>query len=88
MHYNNIYDFVKTKNLILELNAKVFSTNHIAGLLNFNTYGRNNDNFFYAGTYLLKLEFDDKILNGCDQACPGIPKEAIGTLKSQKLKEV
>ena len=33
-------------------------------------------------TYLLKLEFDDKILNGHNQACPGIPKEAIETLKS------
>ena len=86
MHYNDIYDFVKTKNLILELNAKVFSTNHIAGLLKFNTYWKNNDNFLHAGTCLLKLEFHEKILNGRDQACPGIPKEAIETLKSEKLK--
>ena len=28
------------------------------------------------------------ILDGCGQACPGMPKEAIKTLRTQKLKEV
>ena len=42
----------------------------------------------HAGTYLLKLQIEDGILDGCGQACPGMPKEAIKSLRSQKLKEV
>ena len=30
-------------------------------------------------TYLLKLQIDDVILGGRDQACSGMPKEAIKT---------
>ena len=40
----------------------------------------------HAGTYLLKLQIDDVILHEWGQACPGMPKEAIETLRSQKLK--
>ena len=42
----------------------------------------------HAGTYLAKLQIDGVILGGRGQACPGMPKEAIKTLISQKLKEV
>ena len=35
--------------------------------------------------YILKLQIDDVILHDWGQACPGIPKEAINTLQSQKL---
>ena len=42
----------------------------------------------HAVTYLLTLQIDYVILDGCGQACPGMPKEAIKTLRTQKLKEV
>ena len=42
----------------------------------------------HAGTYLLKPQIDVVISGGYGQACPGMPKEAIETLRSQKLKEV
>ena len=38
----------------------------------------------HAGTYLLTLQIDDVILDGCGQACPGMPKETIKILRSQK----
>ena len=44
--------------------------------------------FLHAGTYLLKLQVDHVILGGRGQACLGIPKGAIKTLRSQKIKEV
>ena len=37
---------------------------------------------------VLKLQTDEVILHECGQACSGMPKEAIKTLRSQKLKEV
>ena len=39
-------------------------------------------------TYLLKLQIDDVVIVGHVQASPDMPKEAIKTLRSQKLKEV
>ena len=44
--------------------------------------------FLHAGTYLLKLQVDHMILGGQGQTCLGIPKVAIKTLRSQKIKEV
>ena len=37
-----------------------------------------------AGTYLVKLQID-VIFGGCGQVYPSMPKEAIKTLRSQKL---
>ena len=82
------------KNLVLKLNAKMLSANHIARFLNSKTqkdlknYWRYKVDFLHAGTYLLKLQICDVILHEWGQACPGMPKEAIKTLRSQKLKEV
>ena len=47
-----------------------------------------NVDFLHAGTYLSYLQIDDVILSGPGQACPGMLKEAIKTIRSQKLKEV
>ena len=33
----------------------------------------------HASSYILKLQIDDVILDGCGQACPGILREAIKT---------
>ena len=47
------------KNLVLKLNAKMLSANHIAGFLNFNiskTIGVIKLIFLHAGAYLLKLQ--------------------------------
>ena len=41
-----------------------------------------------TGLCILKPQIDDVISGGYGQACPGMPKEAIKTLRSQKLKEV
>ena len=45
-------------------------------------------NFLHAGIYLLKLQIDDMTLDGPGQACPGMLKESIRTMISQKLIEV
>ena len=37
---------------------------------------------------VFKLQVDGVHLGGCGQACPGMHKKAIKTLRSQKLKEV
>ena len=42
----------------------------------------------HAVTYLLKLQIEDVILDGCGQACQGMSKETVKTLRSEKLKEV
>ena len=79
------------KNLVVKLNAKMISANQIAGFLNFNiskTIGGIKLIFLYAGTYLLKLQIDDVILQEWGQASLGMPKEAIKTLRCQKLKEL
>ena len=47
-------------------------------------YQRYKVDFLHAGTYLLKLHIDNVIVGGCGQACPGMPKEAIKTFRSQK----
>ena len=75
----------------LNLNAKMLLANQIAGFLNFNilkTIGGVKLIFLHTGTYLLKLQIDDVILGGDGQPCPGMPKEAIKTLRSQKLKKL
>ena len=40
-----------------------------------------------AISYLLKLQTDQVILDGHDQACPGMPKEVFETYISEKLLE-
>ena len=68
----------------------MLSTNEIAGLLNFKiskTIGGINFTFCVQ-VHILKLQTDDVILYKWSQACPGMPKEAIKTLRSQKLTEV
>ena len=96
MHHNNLYDSVKTaclsgKNLVLELNANMLSANQIAEFLKLDiakTIGCMKLIFLHAGTYLLKLQIDDVILNGWGQVSPGMPKKAFETLISQKQREV
>ena len=66
----------------------MLSTNQIAGFLNFNiskTIGGIKLIFLHAVTYRLKLQIDGVILYEWGQACAGMPKETIKTLKSQKL---
>ena len=74
------------KNLVLKLNAKMLSVNQIAGFLNLNISKtiKYKVDFLHAGTYLLKLQINDVILYEWGQACPGMPKEAIKTLRFQK----
>ena len=76
------------KNLILKLIAKMLSANQEAGFLNYylKNYQRYKVDFLHAGAYLLKLQIDNVIVGGCGQACPGMPKEAIKTFRSQKQK--
>ena len=64
--------------------------NQIVGFLNFNISktSRASKLIFCMGTYLLKLQVYDVILREWGLACPGIPKEAIETLRSQKLEKV
>ena len=42
----------------------------------------------HAGAYLLKPQIGELILGGHGQTSPDMPKEAIKTLRSEKLKEV
>ena len=72
------------KNLVLDLNAKMLLANHIAGFLNFNISKTIEAMklIFFAFMYI-----SIKDLNW-DWACPGMAKEAIKSLRSQKLKEV
>ena len=61
----------------------MLSANQIVGSLNFNISKsiviRYKVNFLYAGTYLLELQIDDKILVWRGQAYLGMPKQAIKT---------
>ena len=86
MHPNDLYNSVKIvclgKNLFLKLNVKMLSAIQIAN------YQRYKVDFVHAGTYLSKLQIEDMILGGRGLACSGMPKEAIKTLRSQKLKKV
>ena len=43
--------------------------------------------FVDAISYLLKLQTDQVILDGHDQACPDMPKEVFETYISEKLLE-
>ena len=55
------------KNLVLELNAKMVLANQIAGFLNVNiskTIVDVKPIFVHGGTYQLKLQFDDVVLDG------------------------
>ena len=77
--------------LVLELKAKMLLANQISGFLNFNiskTIGGIKVVFLHEDTYLLKLQTDDVILHEWVQVCPGMPKEAIKTLRSRKVMEV
>ena len=49
--------------MVLKLNARIPSDNQIAVL--------------HAVKYLLTLQINDMILDGCDQACSDMPKDAI-----------
>ena len=69
---------VKYKNSVSQSDCRIF-------ILYLKNYWRYN---LHAGTYLLKLQIDDVILYEWSQACQGMPKDVIKTLKSQKLKEV
>ena len=79
------------KNLVLKLNAKMLSVNQTTGFLNFNiskTIGGIKQIFFCAGAYLLKLQIDGVIFGGHCQACQGMLKESVKTLRSQKLRKL
>ena len=79
------------KILVLELKAKMLLANQISGFLNFNiskTIGGMKVVFLHEDAYLLKLQTDDVILHEWVQVCPGMPKEAIKTLRSRKVMEV
>ena len=47
MHHNDLYDAVKTGNLVLEFNAKMLLANQNAELLNFKAYVRYFLSVFY-----------------------------------------
>ena len=68
----------------------MLSANQIAGFLSFSISEtiRYKVDFLHPDTYLLILKINDVILDGRGQAWPGMPKEAIKTLRSQKLNEV
>lgn len=75
------------KNLVIELNAKMFSVNQTAGFLNFNTWKT------IGGIKLIFCCISIKsigyvILHEWDQACPGMPKKAVKALRYQKLKDL
>ena len=76
------------KNLVVELNAKMLSANQIVGFINFNISKTIEGIKLYAGTYILKLQIVDVILGGCGQVYLSMPKGAIKTLRSQKLKDL
>ena len=78
------------KNLFLELNAKMLVASQIGGFLNFNIskFIEGIKLTFCMQVNVFKLQVDGVHLGGCGQACPGMHKKAIKTLRSQKLKEV
>ena len=76
---------MSVKNLVLELNAKMLSSNQIAGFLNFNISKTIGD---IKLIFCMQVHIDDVFLGGRGQSYPGMPKEAIRTLRSQNLKEV
>ena len=73
---------MRGKSLILKLNAKMLSATHLKNYWSYKV------DFLHASTYLLKLEIDNVILDGHAQACHGMLKDGIKTLRSQKLKKV
>ena len=72
------------KNLVLDLNANMLLANQIAGFLNLNI---SKTIEAMKLTFLHSCTLSIKDLNW-DWACPGMAKEAIKSLRSQKLKEV
>ena len=70
---------VKCKNALGQSDCRIFKFSY---LKNYKV------DFLHAGIYLLKLQIHFVILGGHGQACPGMPKEAIRTLRSQKLKKL
>ena len=61
------------------VNALGQSDCRISKLQYLKNYWRYKVNFLYAGTYLLELQIDDKILVWRGQAYLGMPKQAIKT---------
>ena len=51
-------------------------------------YWKYKADFLYAGTYQLKLQIDDVILDEWVQAYPGMPKEAIKFLRTLRRYKV
>ena len=51
-------------------------------------YWKYKVDFLYAGTYQLKLQSDDVILDNWGQAYPGMPKEAIKFLRTLRRYKV
>ena len=73
---------IKFKNALGKSDCSIFKLRYLK------IYQRYKVDFLYAGIYLLKLQIDDVILHEWGQACPGMLKEAIKTLRSQKLMKV
>ena len=71
---------VKCKNAVCQSHCRIFKLQYLKNCWRYKV------DFLHAGTYLLKLHIDYVILGGHGQASPDMPKEAIKTLRSQKLK--
>ena len=73
---------VKCKNTLGQSECRIFKLWYLKN------YWRYKVDFLHASTSLLKLQINDVILLEWGQAYPGMPKETIIILRSQKLKEV
>ena len=73
---------VKCRNNLSHSDCRIFKLEHVLN------YWRYKVDFLNVGTYLLKLQIDDVVLHEWGQVCPGMPKEAVENLRSQKLKDV
>ena len=81
-----LYVWEKSNSQVNYKNALSQPGSGIFKLYYLKNYQRYKVDFLQAGTYLLKLQIDNVIVGGCGQACPGMPKEAIKTFRSQKQK--
>ena len=73
---------VKCKNALSQSDCRIFKLEYLKNYWRYKVY------FLHVGTYLLKLQIDDVILDGHVQACLAIPKGAIKMLRSQKLNDI
>ena len=73
---------VKCRNALNKSVCRIFKLQYLKN------YWRYKVGFLHAGTYLLKIQIDDVVLGGRGQAYPCMLREAIKTLRSQKLKEI